>query len=360
MFRRSAAACLLLVAACQHRTDSRVETSTPLAIEIDAVLQRASADGSGFAAVAVADGEVILRKGYGFADRERQIPFTPQTVAQIGSLSKQFTATAILMLVESGRLDLDDPLGAHITGITGEVKHATLRQLLVHASGLPEYCGPDFARRSREDFVATCLAAPLRFEPGAVSEYSNVGYSALAMVVENVSGEDLDDYLRSMLLRPNGLDDSGYLFDEGNDQDFAQGYLENEPQGVISDHISDMDGQWWNLKGNGGMQASVDDMYAWYEALNNSSALPEAVRTQLASPQTEWSDGVAIGFGWFFRDEGTGRVQRINHAGSDGVFYATYWHRPEDGVFLFLVGNSGETPSRAAAIEIFRILHPPD
>ena len=359
MIRTALLMSLLVFAGCRHAPSSTIEPLNSVAAEIDALLTDASADGSGFAVAIEVDDELILRKGYGLANRESGTPFTPQTIAQVGSLSKQFTATAILMLADQGALDLDAPLATYVTGIPGQARQATLRQLLIHASGLPEYCGRDFQRRSRDDFVATCLSAPLLFKPGERSEYSNVGYSALALVIENVSGYDLDSFLKTHMLRPNGLSHTGYDFPEVDRGLLAHGYRDDEPQGVISDQISSMDGEWWNLKGNGGMQASVDDMYAWYAALNTDSAVPAGVRAQLISPQTPWVDGRGTGFGWFFRDEGTGRVQRMNHAGSDGVFYSTYWHRPEDSLFVYLVGNSGESSSQSVALKIFTILRPP-
>ncbi len=332
------------------------EKAVPVAIqEIERSLEAFSANNGGAAIIIEVEGEVVLRKGYGLADRKNNRAFTTDTVAQIGSLTKQFTATAILTLAAKGDIDLDAIVVQYLPTSPEPLRSVTLHQLLTHTAGLPEYCGDDFVPISLDAMLNDCLSAPLLFEPGQSYAYSNPGYSIPAAIVEAVSGEMLDDYLKHELLLPNGLKKTGYKFADDT-LSFARGYLDNNDKGVISERIAQLGQDWWNLKGNGGMQASTEDMYLWYRVLNGAGSLPPNVITQLSTPHTEWNEGVAEGYGWFFRDDGKGRVRQMSHSGSDGTFFSYYWNRPEDQVFMYFVGNSGEEPVLEELRNILKIL----
>ncbi len=333
------------------------ESELPVLMDVDAVLEKHSADGSGFVILLEVDGLLVFSKGYGYADRAPQRRFTPKTVAQIGSITKQFTATAVLQLAEAGKIDLDAPIADYLPSIAVHARTATIHQILTHSAGFPGYCGSDFTRFSKADMLEKCLAEPLQFEPGAQYAYSNAGYAVLGMAIEAVTGESLENHIKNNVLRPNGLNRTGYHFPVEPESGLAHGYRNGEDRGVISDRIAEMGEDWWNLKGNGGIQASSLDMYAWYKALNGrAGVLSPWVREQLTKPHTPWKDGVAEGYGWFFRDDGTDMVRQMSHSGSDGVFFSYYWHRPEEKLFLYFVGNSGEEPSVEALRKILDIL----
>lgn len=317
---------------------------------VDDLMQAFAADAGAGAVVLAHDDSLLLSEGYGLANRATSTLFTADTIAQIGSLTKQFTATAILLLDHRGALSLGDTVGALVPDASGPVRSVTVRQLLTHAGGLPEYCGEDFTPQSEEGLL-DCLSGDLLFEPGGDTAYSNPGYSLLALIVERVSGQSLEDFLQSEILQPNGLTDTGFFLGSGDAESLAHGYLDGEDRGVISERLEAMDGQWWNLKGNGGMQASSMDMYRWYRALNGDGALPPDVVDRLRQPVRPFEDGVAEGYGWYFRDDGTGEVRQMSHSGSDGVFFSYYWDRPEDGVFLYFTGSTGED-------EVLEVLRP--
>lgn len=323
---------------------------------IDRRLASAAADGSGFAIIVERNGAVILRRGYGLANRATGEPFTTHTIAQIGSLTKQFTATAALTLAHRGALDLEAPVKTYLPGAPPALAPVTLKQLMTHTGGLPEYCGEDFDRMPLATMLSGCLSRPLLFAPGTGYGYSNPGFSVVAAVVEAVSGQPLESFLRDEILRPNGLRHTGYSFPRASRKGFARGYLNGKDQGLISDRISALGDDWWNLKGNGGIQASAEDMYRWHLALAGEGRLDAETRRALRTPQTEWKDGVAEGYGWFFRDDGTGQARQMGHSGSDGVFFAAYWDRLHDGVFLYFVGNGGEGPVKAALSEVLGIV----
>jgi len=333
------------------------EEEVNLSSRIDAVLSEASSDGSGFAVIVELDSQIILSKGYGYADREKNTAFTPASIAQIGSLTKQFNAAAILQLAEDGEVELAAPLRKYIPGVEPTVGEITLHQLLTHSSGLPEYCGDDFEPVSRDEFIDVCLALPLVFEPGTDVAYSNVGYGAIAVVIELVTDRDFETYLKEEILRLNGLNETGHLFPENLDANFARGYLEDQDMGNVANRIEELDRNWWNLKGNGGMQASTQDMYAWYKSLNGDGALSAFIRAELTTPHSSWVDGVAEGYGWYFRSVDGVRVRQMSHSGSDGVFFSYYWHRPDNRAFMYFVGNSGEEPTKKTLREILGIFN---
>ena len=348
---------LTLLFGCTQTGGDAAKEDFDLSSNIDAVLREASSDGSGFAIVVELDGETILSKGYGYADRKRHSAFTPASIAQIGSLTKQFNATAILQLAEAGEVELAAPLKRYIPEVEPPVGEVTLHQLLTHSSGLPEYCGDDFEPLSRDEFVAICLSLPLVFEPGTDVAYSNVGYGAIAAVIEFVTDRDFETYLEDEVLRLNELKATGHLFPENPDADFARGYLDDHDMGNIAERIEALEGDWWNLKGNGGMQASAQDMYAWYKVLNGGGVLSDNVRSELTAPHSPWSDGVAEGYGWYFRSNDGARIRQMSHSGSDGVFFSYYWHRLDRRAFMYFVGNSGEEPTKKVLREVLGVFN---
>jgi CubicO group peptidase (beta-lactamase class C family) len=227
---------------------------------------------------------------------------------------------------------------------------------------MSEYCGDDFDRTTREHLLRTCMAAPLRFEPGAETGYSNPGYSVLAALVETVSGETLEAYLRTRLLRPNGLMSTGYTFDARESERLAHGYMNDADQGVISDRIAALEEDYWSLKGNGGMQASARDMLRWKQALAGAGRLSAEVRALLLTPPRRDVTEAQEGLGWVLQTDAAGELIRVSHSGSDGVFFSFFYWRPADEAFYYVVGSSGEAVSReavqAAGRAMLRALNP--
>jgi len=311
--------------------------------------------GFGGAIIVERDGNVILKSGYGWADRERHIAFTPSTIAQVGSLTKQFTATAVVDLALQGKLTLSDPVSTYLKDVPAKASSITIHQLLTHTAGLPDDCGDDFDLVSREDLTQRCLAGMDVSPPGKFS-YSNFGYSLLAAVVETVSGQSLEMYLAVRFFQPLHMARTGYFFSPSLHDRLACGYDNDTLQAPMSDRLQTLRPDFWNLKGNGGMQASVEDMYAWYRALSSSSVVPDTLRNMLTTPYVERDDGAKYGYGWFLRTDENGTVEQISHTGSDGVFFSAFVWRPIDRVFYYLVTNSGEKAGAEEASTVLRTL----
>jgi CubicO group peptidase (beta-lactamase class C family) len=186
---------------------------------VDAFLSRlAGFDYSGSILIEMG-GEIVLRKAYGFADRSRGIANRPDAVFDIGSMSKQFTAAAVLVLQQEGKVSVTDAIGKLLPDVPADKKEITVQQLLTHTAGLPSdfpmvnATEPDYEQVARDEAVRRVLAAPLVFRPGSNWAYSNCGYILLAAIVERASGTPFPDYVRETIFRPAGLTHTGFWCD---------------------------------------------------------------------------------------------------------------------------------------------------
>ncbi len=344
-----------------------VETvSSTIGEQADQILRTAAASGFNGAAIIEINGEVVFAGGYGWADREARRPFTVDTIAQIGSITKTFTAAALADLVRRGLVDIDQTAGHYLPGAAEPGASVTLRQLLAHRSGMSEYCGDDYDLRTAAEVRSVCMAAPLDrpMESGSGNAYSNTGYSVLGAIVEQVSGRSLESYIATRLLRPAGIDEDGHALNRGQRSRLAAGYDGGVRSAPISERIAQMHGDYWNLKGNGGMQLSTRAMYRWHLALTCRTRLDPAVRELVLRPVVEAAGDleenrgtrVSQGFGWAFRTTPNGTPFKIAHGGSDGVFLAQYVWRPYDRVFVYVVGSNGEDAIRPTIIALRRLV----
>lgn len=324
----------------------------PVAAAVDARMAEAAGHGFNGAVIVETDGKVVLSAGYGFADRQAGRPFTPRTIAQIGSVTKSFTGLAISQLAAGGRIDLKAQVKAYAPEAAEPGASATLEQLLSHSSGLIDDCGEDFERITRNDLLTRCLAKPLAHPPGE-DNYSNIGYATLAAVVEKVTGEPWETYLAQHVWRPFGMKDTGWTFPGRPARDFAIGYLKDQPQEVISDRIAAMNGEVWNLKGDGGLQASAEDMLRYWHGIE---AQPPKVRDLMLVRHAPPGVEVVEGHGLAFRFDKDGRLTRIGHAGSDGVFFSYMGWLPASKTFFYFVGSNGDDQVKPVLQDVMRIL----
>jgi CubicO group peptidase (beta-lactamase class C family) len=241
--------------------------ATALGVRLDSTLR--AAERRGFSGVVRIEkgGELVLAKGYGLANRERRIPFARATVVQIGSNTKDFTQVALLRLQQRGKLSLRDSLGKFFPAAPADKRGITLQQLTEHRGGFPIGLGGDFEAVSRDAFIRAALASQLRAQPGTREIYSNTGYAILAAVIEQVTGTSYDTFIRDDILAPLGLRNTGFLLPQFPADRVAHGYQAGTDRGSILDKPHAADGPYWNLRGNGGMLSTVDDMHDFYEVL---------------------------------------------------------------------------------------------
>jgi CubicO group peptidase (beta-lactamase class C family) len=234
------------------------------------------------AVLVVRRGRPVYTRGIGLADRTRRIGITPRTVFDIGSIAKPLTLAAALALVEAGELDLSDRLGELLAGVPVDKRQITLRDLLEHRAGLPEYVveapGGDFVELTRDEALSSILNRPLRFEPGSDYGYSDAGYTVAAAVIEDAAGRPFERFLRNRILRRGGMTSAGFYGDDWRPGQVAIGYggrrhgARNAPDAWS--HVS------WSLKGAGGVAASARDLRNWTRRLWSGRVLDQStVRT---------------------------------------------------------------------------------
>ena len=313
-----------------------------LARNLDTQLTQAVEKGFGGAVIVEVQGKSVLKAGYGLADRETRVPFTAETIAQIGSITKPLTALAVLQLADQGKVDLSAPVGTYLPGAAQPAANATLHQLLTHHAGLADSCGNDFAKVSKADLLHRCMAMPLAHPPNQ-ENYSNMGYSILAAVVEQVSGQFWENYLRAHIFEPLAMSHTGFAFTGADSREFAAGYMNGKRQAVISDRLAELGGEDWNLRGNGGIQSSATDMERFYRGISGRApGISHAVVQQMITPHEQIEGEAWEGYGLAVRLDVNNKVYRIGHSGSDGVFFSYFGWLPQQDIFIYIVGNNGE------------------
>jgi CubicO group peptidase (beta-lactamase class C family) len=319
----------LLVAAALGVTDPGVERFLDRALPARA---------TGTAAVVDARGRLVHCRGFTRATG-------CDTVYDIGSITKQFTATAVLKLEQMGRLRVTDRIGRWVGAVPPDKAAITIRQLLTHTSGLPDALGDDYDPLSREQLLAGALAAPLVARPGERFSYSNTGYSVLAAIVELASGEPYERFLARHLFRPAGMTQTGYVLPHWARRRVA---IEYDPRGRAHgrpfEHPWAADGPYWNLRGNGGLLSTARDMARWHVALEGSGILGARAKRALFKPRVtigiDGYEGFRAAYGWAV---GAGIA---THSGGNGWSYAVAARWLRDGRFVFWVSNRAARAGR--------------
>ena len=279
------------------------------------------------------NGEVILEQGYGLANRTRNIPVTNETVFDIGSNTKDFTQTAIFQLVASHKLQLTDPLSKFFPNVPADKSAITIEQLLQHTAGLPMYSGRDQEMLLREDFLKRIFSMPLKFQPGKQESYSNPGYSLLAAIIEIVTNQPYEQYLKEQIFEPAGMTHTGYALPKWNLDEIGHTYSGDHDRGSTFDFPHPSDGSSWNLRGNGGTLSTLRDMDRFYEALVSFKLIPKESNLRVFPP----NEPIAL-------------------AGSDGFHFFLYQRMPRSGISIVMATTNGEIKAPAVIRPIVAIL----
>jgi CubicO group peptidase (beta-lactamase class C family) len=293
----------------------------------------------------IENGKKIFCKGYGWADKEKQIPFTPATLASIGSITKSFTATAIMKLVEQNKLSLSDPLKKFFSTVPSEKANITVHQLLTHSSGFHEFLkqdGGDYEKIEKDEYLRKAFDEPLAFKPGEKAVYTNVGMSILAIIIEQVSGLDYENYLKRNLFDPQGIQNIGYHYPVTPKEQIAIGYQNGISWGTHQQHFKEAGGgPYWNIKGNGGLEASLNDMFLWINGFTDHIVLKANTIEKIFTPYSR-EEGVNrpsfFGYGCNISKSKRNTVM-IDNGGSNGIFFARLVRLPEEGLVFYMVTN---------------------
>lgn len=231
----------------------------------------------GLSLVVLRDGKIVKAAGYGVANRKLQTPATPETVYKIASVSKQFIATGIMLLVQENQIGLDEPLRKYLAETPATWGAITIRHLLTHTSGLGREAPGfnPFKVQSDADVIKSAFPLQLRLTPGEKWEYSNVGYYTLAEVIRKVSGRPWTEYLSDKVFRPSSMMTTHPTNTKVSIPDLAQGYVDNEK-------LLDAD-NWLALRPSGAFFSTVLDLAKWDALLYTDRILTDATRSALSS-----------------------------------------------------------------------------
>jgi CubicO group peptidase (beta-lactamase class C family) len=288
-------------------------------------------DGMSGSVLVAVRGEIVLEKGYGFADSAKKQPIRADALWDVASVTKQFTAAAILHLAMKGKVSLDDPLKKFFPDINIDKANVTLRQLLNHTSGIKN--DPTFEKVNTGDRDATVeyiLKLPMKADPGAEFAYSNVAYFLLGAIIEKVSGQTWEAYLKEHLFRPAGMKDTTCL---------------GEPE--LKDMISRIPGgnrgkggnfpygnrKFWGYCGAGGVHATARDMYLWDRALRADKIFPKDLLKELyAVGKNDYA------LGWFIEKGKDGKTT-VWHGGAVMGFSCYFGRLLEDDIVVVVLTN---------------------
>jgi CubicO group peptidase (beta-lactamase class C family) len=281
-------------------------------------------------------GQVVLLKGYGFADSARRVRNSPATRFEMNSITKTFTAAAILQLAAAGRLAVSDPLELHLGPFPPDKRQATIDNLATHTAGLVQE-GASLDHSSRDAFVESMKRTPLESAPGSTFRYTNAGFSLLAAVVERASGERFEDYLRKHLFAPTGL--RTVLFRNqvpADDPQFARGY--SEAAGTLV--ATTLGPLAWGTIGAGGIWSTAGDIYRWVLSLEGSSVVPASTHHLLFVPRPPPREG----YGWHRETQGGHTF--IHKGGGSDSFASQILYYPDDRLVIVWASNRVGKPWR--------------
>jgi CubicO group peptidase (beta-lactamase class C family) len=337
--RPSLAALLLAAAAASAHAQDKALVSYVDSVANAAVAQHRT---PGVSVAVVKRGRTVLAKGYGYADLENDIPATAETVYRIGSITKQFTSSAIMRLVEQGKLSLDDTLQKFLPTYDTKGNRVTVRHLLNHTSGIKSYTSlPAFGRVMRLDLphdslVALFASEPFDFKPGDRWLYDNSGYFLLGMIVEKVSGKPYGQYLQDEFFTPLGLKSTVYCDEAPLIKHRARGYA-TKPGG----QFANADPLSMALPyAAGSLCSTVTDLAAWTAALAGGKVVSPASYKQMTTPLT-LNDGKPLTYGFGLGVGALRGHRQISHNGGINGFVSELHHYVDDSTVVVVLTNVG-------------------
>lgn len=298
-------------------------------------------------------GEILLSKGYGWSDRDDQIPNTPHTKYRIGSITKQFTAMAILLLQDRGLLKVQDLICNYIPECPDSWQEVTLHHLLTHTSGIPDLTEfADFKTfkalpSTPWQTIERFKDEPLDFQPGEKWHYSNSGYVLLGYIIEQVTGQSYQVFLQQNIFDPLQMTHTGY---DHNDGSLATGYTGRDSHWETPDYI-DMTLPY----AAGGLYSTVEDLYRWDQALYTEQLVSEETLDLMFTPHAKMAmNGLGYSYGWFI-----GRMNQhpaVSHGGGIDGFVTEIRRYTDDRATIIILSNRQTTNVPQIADQIGRVV----
>lgn len=304
------------------------------------------------------NGNKVISKGYGFSDKANSIKNTPSTIFDIGSITKQFTAAAILKLEIQGKLSTNDKITRYFDSIPIDKSAITIHDLLRHQSGLQSTVGGDYDKITKSDFIDLVMNSKLIFKSGTQFSYSNIGYSLLAIIIEKASDTSYEKYLSQNLWEPAKMEMTGYIRPKFDATQIAIGYFrDGKVWGKPNEKGWDQDAPFWNLKGNGGILSTADDLYKWHKALIEDQILSKEAKSKLYHPKirAEENNNAIYAYGWDVAKTSRNTF-RVWHNGTNTIFYADFMRYIDENVTLIMLSNKSNPNFDNLNFELSKII----
>jgi CubicO group peptidase (beta-lactamase class C family) len=323
-----------------------IENNKALNTKIDTYLNASVDNGFSGSVLVAIKGKIILSKGYGWSDRKNKIPNSSSSIFNIGSVTKQFTASAILKLVEQGKIKTSDKISQFYDKAPDDKKDITIHQLLTHTSGISNRTGGfRYDEASKEQFLADFFDSELRSAPGTKHQYANANYIMLAAILELVSKQDYGVFLHENLWMPSDMLNTGYKGITFNSERLAHGYYFNIADGIWMDwgatqqHLPYNNKHWYSI-GKGDIHSSVEDLYKWHLALNDNSVLSSKTRELQETPHVAENNRATshYGYGWaVFNSNRDTKI--VTHNGSNGIYFSDFIRFIDEDVVIIYMTN---------------------
>jgi D-alanyl-D-alanine carboxypeptidase len=293
----------------------------------------------GIALRIIQDGKVMKTATYGMANLELNVPVGPETVFEIGSITKQFTAAGILLLAQNGKLSVEDRISKHLKNAPAAWTNITIRHLLSHTSGIKSYTGLTGFELTRhltqEQFIRAIGEHPLEFQPGESWKYCNTGFSLLGYIIENVSGKKYWDFMSERIFRPLKMTATRERRPGDIIPNRAAGYEQTNHMWINRDYdLTD-------VFAAGAIVSNIGDLTKWNATLDCDAILNASSKEQMWTA-TKLNNGRATkyGFGWFI--ESVDGHRNVGHGGATSGFSASIQRFPDDKLAVIVLSNTDE------------------
>jgi CubicO group peptidase (beta-lactamase class C family) len=340
------------IALCISCTEKKKDTSA-FFTRLDSLLSKEwNGENPGGAVLVVQSGQVVFSKGFGLADLNSKEPITQKTLFNLGSISKTFIANGILLLANEGKLSVEDSLIKYFPGFKNKAigSKIKIKHLLTHTSGLPDNRNVNtdtvfyLSAKDAENWAPELLVDSLEFEPGTNYTYSNPAFNGLALIIEKVSGEKWQDFIKKRIFEPAGMANSTITDGPHPAQGVSHGYVKVHGQWTEDDYGEEPT---FAAAGNGGVWSSLEELHLYEKALRSfrlldSAALADSqtaknnfpVQTLSSLEDQTWN----IGWSWFIGQTGKG-VKLVGHSGTQGGFHCNYISIPEKEILFVMLSN---------------------
>jgi CubicO group peptidase (beta-lactamase class C family) len=329
---------------------SSIKSQEPVQISelkkrIDNYMKASLKHGYSASVLVAINGKPILEKGYGKIDRKSLKEITPNTVFNIGSITKQFTAAAILKLQEQSKLNTSDSLGTFFNNLPNDKREITLHQLLTHTSGIsPRTGGFRYHEASQSEFMKDFIDTPLANQPGSKHQYANANYILLALVIEKVTRDFFEKYLQTNFWKPLKMHHTFYQ-DIPKEHEYAKGYYFNYTEGMWKDwgstkeHLPKTNRYWYSV-GKGDVSSTTKDLFRWHIALQNNEVLSPSSKQMLETPFVAENTNKTsyYGYGWaIYTDKNENKI--VTHNGSNGIYFADFIRAIHKDIVVIVLSN---------------------